>query len=638
MDLIKKMCFVLLLPLFVLPQARGQAVTINPAKPHRGDLVTITYNPAAADAKINADAPAVTAIFSYSTFYDLPYKMPLQRKGPVWTASFTAGRFATFATFYLQSGEQLQQPAADRHYAIPIYEGAKRIKSSLLHESYSLSAAAPKSPELQQKKLKLLREELKNNPDNYEAKVALLTTRMAIAKTPAEKLMYRKQARRVIAAKLEENPTLPGNVNKVTMGYLMIGEKSRLDSVRKVIMMRFPEADISKDLRATIIGREKDSPARTAKLEALLKGDQPGEEGSGTVHNMLFEHYAVAKDSVKALAHAAKLVTKTNPYTPQSLKDIAVTLTKNNIAPAAAIGYAGLALSMVEEWPVGIIRYFPEFGYIPSYVPDSVRKQAVAEARSALLSLQGLNYLAQGNKTRAVDLAKEAQKVSSGREGLISSAEIFSATGAPRQAFDALWHLLLKNPTDTMVLKTARQNFLKFNPSEEQFNQKVDVLEKLEIEQLTAKTKTLLMRKPGPELSGLTDLQGKPVTPEMMKGKIVILDFWATWCVPCMQEMPYFHKVYEKYRNNPEVMFMVVNNGSNNTIEDARRWKSQNPQYEFPVYFNNDKNIGEKVGFALIPTIAVIDQSGLMQFRTVGFEGEILQKKLAVEIEILLNK
>lgn len=632
------MCFVLMLPMLALLQARGQAVTIKPAMPHRGDKVTITYDPAATDAKINANAQAVTVIFSYSTFYDLPYKMPLQKKGAIWTATFTAGRFATFAAFYLQSGELIQQPAADKQYTIAVYDGTRRVKSSLLHESYSLSVQSPKSQDLQQRKLNLLKEELKNNPDNYEAKVAMLVTRMAIAKTPAEKLIYRKQARKVIAAKLEENPTLPGNVNKVTMGYLMIGEKSRLDSVRQAIMMRFPEADISKDLRATIIGREKDSPARTAKLEALLKNDQPGEEGSGTVHNMLFEHYAAAKDSVKALYHAARLVTKTNPYLPQSLKEIAVTLTKNKIAPAAAIGYAGRSLSMVQDWPVGIIRYFPEFGYIPSYVPDSVKKQTVAEAKSALLSLQGLNYLEQGNSKRSLELAKEAEAISSGREGLMNSAEIFAATGSPQQAFDALWLLLLKNPTDTVVLKTAKLNFLKFNPSLEQFDQKVDELEKLEIVQLSARMKIQLMRKPGPELSGLVDLEGRPVTPEMMSGKIVILDFWATWCVPCMQEMPYFQKVYEKYRNNPDVMFMVVNNGSNNTIDDARKWKLQNPQYTFPVYFNKDKDIGEKVGFALIPTIAVIDKAGLMQFRTVGFEGEILQKKLAVEIEILLNK
>lgn len=635
----KKIVFSYMLLLLAIVQVRGQSVTIKPEKIKRGDTVTISYDPTATYAKITPDAPSVTIVFTYSTFYDLPWKMPMIKQGRIWTASFVAGRFATFAAFYLQSGEQIEKPAADQHYTLPVFDGEKRVKSSFLHESYSLSAQMPKAAGLQTRKLMLLGEELKNNPDNYEAKVAQLNTRMIMAKSPQEKLRLREQARKVIAAKLEENPTLPGNVNLVTMGYLMIGEKSRLDSVRKVIMLRFPDADISKDLRAAIIVKEQNTAAKIAKLEAMLKkSDKPGEEGSEGIHKMLFDHYASVKDSARALFHASKLNVKASPYTAQALKEIAATLTKNKIAPAAAIKYANRSLKISDTWPVGIIRYFPEFGYIPSYVPDSIRKQTVAEARSALLSIQALNYFELHRIDSARLLADRAVKLSDGREGLINSAEVAASLNENQKAFDILWTLLIKNPTDSTILKSAKINFLKYNQSEAGFRSKVAELEALEITQLTAKTRLLMMDKPGPELSGLVDLEGRPVTAEMMKGKIVILDFWATWCVPCMQEMPYFHKVFEKYRNNKDVMFMVVNSGSNNTLEDAIKWAKQNPQYEFPIYFNNDKNIGEKVGFTVIPTITVLDQQGKLQFRTIGFEGEILQKKLDVEIAVLLER
>jgi thiol-disulfide isomerase/thioredoxin len=621
-----------------ITQLRGQSVIIKPEKIKRGDTVSITYDPTASSAQISSDAPSVTVVFTYSTFYDLPWKMPMVKKGNLWNATFVAGRFATFATFYLQSGEQVQQPAADQHYALRVFDGEKRVKSSLLHESYSLSAQMPKAPDLQARKLVLLAEELKNNPNNYEAKVAQLSTKMSMAKSPEEKKKFREQARKLIAAKLEENPIMPGNVNLVTMGYLMIGEKNRLDSVRKVIMQRFPDADISIDLRAAIIAKEENAVAKIAKLEALLKkGDKPGEEGSESIHKMLFYQYAELKDSAKALLHASKLAVKVTPYTPQTFKDIASKLTENKIAPSAAISYANRSLKLVNGWPVGIIRYFPEFGYIPSFVADSTRKQAVAEAKSALLSIKALNYFELGQIDSARVLADQAIKLSDGREGLINSAVVSANLKENQKAFDILWKLLVKNPTDSTVLKLARNYFLRFNQSEADFKSKVAELEELEIAQLTSKTRLLMMNKPGPELSGLVDLEGRAVTAEQMKGKIVILDFWATWCMPCMQEMPYFHKVFEKYRDNKEVMFMVVNSGSNNTIEDARKWAKQNPQYQFPIYFNHDKNIGEKVGFSVIPTIAVIDQNGKMQFRTIGFEGEILQKKLDIEIAVLLD-
>jgi thiol-disulfide isomerase/thioredoxin len=633
-----KYIYILILLVLASWQVQAQVLDVSPEQPERGEKVTITYHTAAAGAKIGQTAAEVNIVFTYSTFYELPWKMPMVKKGEDWVASFVLQRYATYATFYIQSGDIVEKPSEQKHFEIPVYKGGKRVESGLLHEAYSLTAQMPKSADIATLKIALLEKELQNYPNNYEAKIALLNTRINLSKNPTEKLKYRNEARKIIEAKFKAGPTTIGNVNLVTMGYLMIGEKSRLDSVRKVIRERYPNSDLGKDLRADLIAREKDPAQKIQKLEALLKtGDQSGGEGSTNIHSLLFDLYTSAGDSVKALTHATRLVTKNSPQTSQTLKDIAEKLTERKIAPEHAIQYARKSLDRVAQWPVGIIRYFPEFGHIPSYVADSVRAKAVAEAKSALLSLIALNKLYQGDSASSLKYTAEALNQSNGREGILNSAAVYEQTGQHQKAFDALWKLLLKNPTDTVVLKQAKTNFMKFNSSSAEFETKVSELEKLELAQLREKLKKQLMNKPGPELSGITDLEGKAVTPEMMKGKIVVLDFWATWCVPCMQEMPYFHKVYQQYKDNPDVIFMVVNSGANNTLADAKKWAGQNSQYTFPVYYNTDKNIGDKVGFTLIPTIVVLDQKGLMQFRTIGFEGEILQKKLAVEIELLLE-
>ncbi|SFG61912.1 TlpA family protein disulfide reductase [Pedobacter insulae] len=54
------------------------------------------------------------------------------------------------------------------------------------------------------------------------------------------------------------------------------------------------------------------------------------------------------------------------------------------------------------------------------------------------------------------------------------------------------------------------------------------------------------------------DLAGKPVKLSSLKGKVIYVDLWATWCGPCMQEMPYFEKLKEKYKNNPNVAFVSL--------------------------------------------------------------------------------
>ncbi|WP_315823162.1 TlpA disulfide reductase family protein [Paraflavitalea speifideaquila] len=117
---------------------------------------------------------------------------------------------------------------------------------------------------------------------------------------------------------------------------------------------------------------------------------------------------------------------------------------------------------------------------------------------------------------------------------------------------------------------------------------------------------------------------------------MVIIDFWATWCVPCMQEMPYIQRLYEKYKDNPSVLFMIVNSGARNTLADAQGWNG-NKKYSFPVFFNTDTEVGEKFKFNLIPATYVINKEGQIQFSNIGFEGPDVEMKLKLQIELLLT-
>ncbi|MBE9600332.1 TlpA disulfide reductase family protein [Pedobacter sp. MC2016-24] len=635
--MIKKM-FLMICLVVAVQQLQAQVVEIKPENPQRGDKVTIIYHPGASGAKIGKGASSVDLNFTFSRFYELPLKLPMTRQGADWVTSFVLQRYATYASFTFQSGDLVDQPSAERHYNLKVYKGDKREKSSYLYEAYSLSAEMPKSPNLRPAQYALLQKELEIYPDNFEAKVYLQVVKMALAKTPADKQKERELVYQIISDKFEENPTVAANLNSVTAAFFTIGEK-RTDSVYKMVLQRYPNSEIARDFKISAIAREQDTGLKIAQLEALLKQrDEQGNENAQQIHKILFRHYASVGNGDKSVYHASRSLGKKNPRTPEELKDIAGLLTANKLAPDTAIAYAEKSLKMVAQWPLGLIRYFPEYGYILPYVPESDRLTGIAEAKSTLYAIIALNKLYLGNRTEALNFAAQAEKQGANRESLIDVSKVYEQTGKPEQAFEALWQVLLKNPSDTAVIKLAKTNFSKFNNAEGAFTTKVKALEVLKNTQLKASLKKIMMHKPGPDLGKLMDLKGQAVTKEMMKNKIVILDFWATWCVPCMQEMPYLQKVYDKYKDHPRVMFMVVNSGARNTIKDAIGWEAKNPQYTFPLYFNNDPDIGEKVGFTVIPTIAVLDQNGLMQFRTIGFEGAELEHKLAAQIDVLLEQ
>src|SRR5690606_20647779 len=162
-------------------------------------------------------------------------------------------------------------------------------------------------------------------PDNYEAKLRLLASQMKNAKTPKQKASFRQQAHRVIEDKFKTAATVPGDMNKVTMGYLIIGENSRLDSIRKVALELYPETNLGRDLLTSAIARERDTAKQIALYEEALRKENAGNAADfDGMHERLFNLYAARKDSAKALYHARffSFPKDDSPYYPTTLKDI----------------------------------------------------------------------------------------------------------------------------------------------------------------------------------------------------------------------------------------------------------------------------------------------------------------------------
>gem|GEM_PF-1629913 len=136
-------------------------------------------------------------------------------------------------------------------------------------------------------------------------------------------------------------------------------------------------------------------------------------------------------------------------------------------------------------------------------------------------------------------------------------------------------------------------------------------------------------------------MDGKTVSLESLKGKVVLLDFWATWCGPCRSSFSTFQKLYEKYKNNPNVVIMAVNvwERSKNRKKTVVDFFKENNQYNFPVYMDEQDELVKKFGATGIPAKYYLDKNGVLQFTESGFEGpELFFEGASDKIEILLAK
>ena len=115
-------------------------------------------------------------------------------------------------------------------------------------------------------------------------------------------------------------------------------------------------------------------------------------------------------------------------------------------------------------------------------------------------------------------------------------------------------------------------------------------------------------KTPAPDFR-VFDGSGKEVRLSDFKGEIVVLNFWASWCPPCKEEMPYFQKAYEKYGDRVKFMMLDLVDGSRETKATGQKFIADN-KYTFPVYFDTNSDAAIKYGISSIPTTVFIDKDG----------------------------
>ena len=113
----------------------------------------------------------------------------------------------------------------------------------------------------------------------------------------------------------------------------------------------------------------------------------------------------------------------------------------------------------------------------------------------------------------------------------------------------------------------------------------------------------------------LVDLAGKPVTSESLKGKVVIVDFWATWCGPCRAAIPHLVDLHKTYKDKG---FEVV--GVSLDQQGPAVVQSFVTQHEIPytIAMGNQKVVSDFGGVRGIPTAFIISQDGKIYRKIVG--------------------
>ena len=330
-------------------------------------------------------------------------------------------------------------------------------------------------------------------------------------------------------------------------------------------------------------------------------------------------------------------------------------ISKVSLAPLSASGLYHSAAIKIAEQPGANLNYAEEFAREAMKIAKTEWSKArpatgVEAKRSSGIAWSGYYpryvdaYAAilykLGKYEQGYALAKEATfTLNKGQHPDYNTTYALLAEKIlPEQQYKKELEQFVKDAKATPQIKDLlKRVYIKQNKSEAGFENYLSALQNdLYLKMLADLRKKMISQK-SPAFT-LADLNGNKVDMKNLKGKIVIIDFWASWCAPCKASFPAMQRVVNKYKNDPHVKFYFIDTWEKiaNKEKVAADFINKH-KYSFEVLMDNEDKVVKQFNVSGIPTKFVIDKNGFIRFVSVDFkehEDDKLVNELSAMIEV----
>ncbi|MDR6785467.1 peroxiredoxin [Pedobacter africanus] len=615
MKFIKSICLLLLFaaPLLVF----SQHVKFEQAFPEAGSIVKFTYNPAG--TKLSGQQKIDCKAFVFAKKQPGPTVVNLVKVGELYEADLPTTDSTTLVALTFSSGE-IKDSNAEGYY-VKLSEKGKIPGEAYTNEAYlydffgSYYLGMKTNPE---KAVSAYEEGFKIKPELKEKYLSsYLGLKYRINKEAGGKLIEEN-----ISRLLAIQPEAEKNLAVVHNLYGTLKQKAKSDTLKNRIITRFPKGSLAFGSALNELYSEKSATVTEQKLNELIQkfdldlNKKSDQDKVAMIFQKLAGQYAREKNYDKFKIYADKI---SNKIALAGLyNSVAWPLAEKNEQSSFAADLSKKSLDLIDaakKEPV------PEF--YPSreeYFKGLNRSYAMyADTYALLLHNLGKNAEAVVYQEKAMpfnDAAGNERYVtyldlSGSKDKAFTMAESFLKAGKGTDKMKERFRVLYENkklklPFETFIAGVEKEAMVK---EREEWSKK-------------------MINEPAPDFS-LVNLKGETVRLSALKGKVVIVDYWATWCGPCVASFPGMQKAVTKYADNPNVVFLFVNTWQ---TEDNREKLVKDFIAEKKVTFNvlfDTKNKQDPSKFDIvsaykvdgIPTKFIIGPDGNIRFKSVGFSG-----------------
>ena len=617
-------------------------VTFKPEKPKVNDKITINYDPS---GSLFAKSQAISAELLVLEESEDPLwqEVILLKQGNVWNGEYKIKSDKVCLILVKFVAEQGEDDNEENVWDIMIYgKNNKPVAGAYYYRGLLYSQGVLNGFKKKQdldKAISNFEAEINNYPNNRWRSDSRIW-QISLRRNPSDET--RNKVKTALLKAYEDNKNNEEALINIAQGLEIVGEQEKAEQIANEQATKNPRGEFAKAIDYNNLRLAQDATQRVVIFEKIVNTYDLKKYDKATLYLNIVAHYANIKDWEKAeniLIESnmndgiAYCVFASRMLRDESMKDKAIEYVKKSIEmlsnPPDDLRRPSMSRKEWEETN-NLYLYDAKAMLASGYIESGKYDEAEKILNEGLSVIMNGKIIYQGGDNVTQSLATYyAEKL----------VECYVKANKYDEALSFVKEFIPKFGITDNIAENYKNVYVKINGSDSGFEKELNSLK--DVAKGSAKTQLLkeLVNKPAP-LFELKDFDGQIVKLTDLKGKIVVVDFWATWCGPCLSSFPALQQVYEKYKSNPNIVILALNTWER--TQGAEKEKAvkkfiETNKYTFKVLFD-EENVVAQYGVTGIPTKFIIDQDGMIQFKSVGFIGEDkMKEELDMQFDILLK-